>query len=194
VSRRWWIDRDGDGFGSWYSFLDSPAQPPGYVGNHGDCMDTDPSVNHGVSTDPKDGLDNDCDGVVDEDRGTVRNYPDADGDGWGATKTEPVWSTTAIAGDATRTGDCNDNDPTVHPGTSGCGKTDLDGDGHRKVASGGDDCDDGNPLVYPGHPEVMFDGYDNDCDSHTADDSHRDANFPAPTQRDLLPVDGRSNA
>jgi hypothetical protein len=52
------------------------------------------------------------------------------------------------------------------------------------------------PWSAPNMNEVrrMFDGYDNDCDSHTADDSHRDANFLAPTQRALLPIDGRSNA
>ena len=40
---------------------------------------------------------------------------------------------------------------------------DLDGDGYRDAACGGDDCDDSDPLVNPGGTESCDDQIDNDC-------------------------------
>ena len=45
VARRWWRDADGDGYGDWYEFLDSPSRPPGYVDNRDDCHDGLAEVN-----------------------------------------------------------------------------------------------------------------------------------------------------
>ena len=45
--------------------------------------------------------------------------------------------------------------------TSECG--DLDGDGSKSAACGGDDCDDSNPARYPGATEVG-NSEDEDCD------------------------------
>jgi hypothetical protein len=54
-------------------------------------------------------------------------------------------------------------------------EVDLDGDGRRPVACGGDDCDDLNPLVHPGQPEICGDGVDNDCNGTPEDrDADRD--------------------
>jgi hypothetical protein len=49
--------------------------------NAGDCDDLDENVHPGA-TDPCNGVDDDCDGEVDEDGGTDW-YADADGDGFG---------------------------------------------------------------------------------------------------------------
>jgi hypothetical protein len=58
-------DEDGDGFTT----------------SNGDCDDGDASLNPAASEDC-DGIDNDCDGEIDED-GTDLYYLDADGDGYG---------------------------------------------------------------------------------------------------------------
>jgi hypothetical protein len=72
--------------------------------------------------------------------------------------------------------DCDDGDPSVHPGApdppydgvfSDCdptGEYDVDGDGHRAQAWGGLDCDDQNPERYAGAPRVCGNGIDDDCD------------------------------
>jgi hypothetical protein len=56
------------------------AQPPGYVTDNTDCDDNDASI----SSSPEicDGIDNNCNGLIDEGV-TTTYYRDADGDGWG---------------------------------------------------------------------------------------------------------------
>jgi hypothetical protein len=61
-----------------------------------------------------------------------------------------------------------------------CEECDGDGDGHFKIACGGDDCDDEDPSVCPSCPEIC-DEKDNDCDGRIdvdavdADTFYRDA-------------------
>lgn len=73
-------------------------------------------------------------------------------------------------------GDCDDADPTVHPGATdrvgdgvdqdcdGIDGTDSDGDGLASLASGGEDCDDADPDV--GRATVWY--VDGDGDGHGA--------------------------
>jgi hypothetical protein len=128
-----------------------------------DCNDHDPNVRPGIDEVCGNGIDDNCNGQIDE-------SPDADGDGWHLCD-----------------GDCNDHDPTVHPGApeicdgkdNNCdGRCDegfdADGDGYTtcgtKILAGGKcqtglppDCNDGDPAIHPGADEIC-DGKDNDCD------------------------------
>lgn len=119
----------------------------------GDCDDQDPSVLPGAR-EVFDGLDQDCDGIVDE--GT-EGYDD-DGDGLSELE-----------------GDCSDGDPSVTPandevlgnfidddcdGVVDQGSEDKDADGYSPE---GGDCDDNDPGVHVGATEVA-DGVDQDCD------------------------------
>ena len=53
--------------GGWWSAPAGDADGDGYTVAQGDCNDGEPSVYPGAPTDTCDGLDNDCDGTVDED-------------------------------------------------------------------------------------------------------------------------------
>jgi len=68
---QWYADQDGDGFGG-SEFSQVACEPPsGHVDNDTDCDDTNPEV-HLLAGEVYDGIDNDCDGLVDcEDAGCL---------------------------------------------------------------------------------------------------------------------------
>lgn len=66
-----YLDWDGDGFGDGNQLLVTCAPPGNYVINSTDCDDTNPFVYPGAP-ETCDGLDNDCNGVIDE--GFVSTY------------------------------------------------------------------------------------------------------------------------
>ena len=80
----WFPDSDGDGYGPSGSAERSCSPPSSSASLAGDCDDSDPNVNpEGIET--CNGVDDDCDGLLDEsgegDRDTF--WRDADGDGFG---------------------------------------------------------------------------------------------------------------
>ena len=126
----------------------------GFTEEQGDCDDTNASISPAQIETPGNLVDDNCDGLIDQD--------DFDGDGF-----------------TTSSGDCHDGDGTVFPGAdelcdgldNDCNGVvdddmiciDMDGDG---ITSWGGDCDDTNPAARPGGIEIA-DGIDNDCDGLT---------------------------
>ena len=179
-------DADGDGFGAPYTFYTGcETAPAGYVSNHDDCDDTEPTTNP-AAEELCDGIDNNCNGAVDD------GLSDMDYDGTPDCRDDDVDGDQITAAD----GDCDDSDPTIHPYASetcnciddNCDGVvddafqpdwhpDNDGDGYGNPSlayigcdlpppgyvKNGDDCWDGSADFRPGAEEIC-DGYDNDCD------------------------------
>ena len=126
-----------------------------------DCDDNNAEVFPGAA-ESCDGLDNNCDGSVDE--GVLSTfYVDGDGDGYGDTA-QPVEACEAPEGASALGDDCDDEDAAFNPGAS---ETDCDDpndyncDGSTGFADNDSDgfaacqeCDDGDAAVNPDATEV----------------------------------------
>ncbi|MCP4872605.1 MAG: hypothetical protein GY898_28270 [Proteobacteria bacterium] len=149
----WYLDADGDGFGISDDFLVACDQPDGYVLEDGDCDDDD-AARHPDAREDCDGIDNDCNGLLDSEDGSEE---DLDEDGArGCVDCDDL-------DDANFPGnveicDGQDNDCNGLPDFDGGGELDGDGDGVRACM----DCDDTDPNNVNGGIELC-DGLDNDC-------------------------------
>ena len=110
----WYVDADGDNYGN--AAIDSVScnQPVGYVLDNTDCDDSFNTV-YPAATEICDNLDNDCDGLVDENLPLFTYYWDGDGDGHGANFPITVACSVPV-GYAYANDDCNDAVNTINPG------------------------------------------------------------------------------
>jgi hypothetical protein len=182
-ARLWFRDADGDHFGNNDDTQLSCDPPEGYIAVGDDCDDDEPAVNPDA-TEVCDGIDNDCNGAIDDDTADsiATWFRDADGDDYG-NNDDTIEACSPPEGYVAVGDDCDDDDPEVYPGAtefwydgidSDCGDDsdfDRDGDGHDSADHGGDDCDDDDDGINPDATEVC-DALDTDEDcSGTADDS-----------------------
>ncbi len=125
----WYLDEDGDGYGS-QSSVTACEQPSGTSDNAEDCDDADPATHPGAD-EACDGVDNDCDGEIDEEGGSDAStwYADDDFDGYG----DPDDSLQACeqpSGYVDNAEDCDDGSAGTYPGAEEhCDGEDNDCDG-----------------------------------------------------------------
>ena len=173
-------DQDGDGYG----FMQ-------------DCDDTRPEVHHGA---PElcDGVDNNCNGEVDEER--VDLFADEDGDGFGGELLEQdvcYDEKTVLSGSVIVGEDCDDSRADVYPGApivcdgsmvcddanldcseDGSIDCDEDGDEHASQLCGGSDSNDDNDDYFGASFDWIDDVWDDNLDGyvdehHITDDTER---------------------
>ncbi|HEU5164975.1 MAG TPA: MopE-related protein [Chitinophagaceae bacterium] len=165
ILRRFYRDKDGDGYGVEEDNINSYMQQPpsGYASRPGDCNDNHAGISPGIVW---------C--------------KDTDNDGYGEGTIliqceQPEGFKAAACLIATQ-GDCDDGNAAVHPGaTEICGNgidddcnestsdacpiTDADNDGDPDVT----DCNDNNPNIHHGATEICGNGVDDDCNESTSD-------------------------
>jgi len=126
----WYIDSDGDDYSSGSSLVQCADPGANYyysgqlIAITGDCDDTDDTVYSGA-TELCDGLDNDCDTVIDDDVEMYDYYLDSDSDGYG-TSSISTSSCSDVTGYVLNSGDCNDSSAILNPLT--LWYVDADGD------------------------------------------------------------------
>jgi len=133
----WYADSDGDDYGDAEVQVLACTQPSGYVADNTDCDDTRDDV-YPHAEELYDDVDNDCDGVVDEEGGGPKYdwYHDGDSDGYGDPY-DGLIQTEQPYGYVANDGDCDDDDAEIHPGaTESCDQVDQDCDGQTDE----DDC------------------------------------------------------
>jgi hypothetical protein len=195
VTTTFYADADGDGFGDEGTTIEACEQPDGYVPIGNDCDDSDAEI-YPSAPERCDGVDNDCDGEIDEDLLET----------WYADPDAGIESCDPGEGYVEDDDDCDDSDASAYPGgeevcdgvdndcdgstDEGVGDTfyaDADGDGFGdedatteacEVPSGytadATDCDDADAAVNPDAEEVCNE-IDDDCDGSIDEDDAADA-------------------
>ncbi|MDB9888419.1 MopE-related protein [Polaribacter sp.] len=178
----YYLDSDGDGYGNAANSIIATTVPNAYVNDNTDCNDTDSAINM-AATEICDGIDNNCDGSIDEGFSFVTYYIDADNDGYGnISDSGALYCSNPGVGYSLTNDDCDDTDAAINPTQPEfIYYVDLDGDGYGDVNDlegtvfclnpGGysktnDDCDDTDSVINPGRAEIGGNSVDENCDGN----------------------------
>ena len=176
-------DLDGDGYGTPMDEIIDCAPVSGYVVDGSDCNDDDDEIYPGRS-EGCNGIDDNCDGEIDESWPVDPYFLDGDGDGFGAG--DAVYACSAPAGHVLSDTDCDDTDDMVNPsiyadcedgrdedcdgeideGPDSTFYRDMDGDGFGDIATTLVDC--APPAGW------VWDSTDCDDSSSTVNPEHRE--------------------
>ncbi len=113
-----YLDKDGDGFGDPNTGIClCSANPLASVTNGSDCND-ETATAHPNAVEICDGIDNNCNGKIDEANasGCTIFYMDGDGDGFGTAAQSACLCAASAEFSTAKDGDCADNNSAIHPG------------------------------------------------------------------------------
>jgi len=170
-------DDDEDGYGNPDEIEYACLPLPGMSDNGDDCNDDDPAV-HPEASETCDGVDQDCNGIIDDGFDMAVYYPDEDGDGHGDIFS-PIWSCAVPISFVSLAGDCDDANALIHTDMpefcddidNNCDGfidedvemrwfyEDVDGDGYGAGEASFEGCS----------PPVGFSAFDGDCDDDDPD-------------------------
>ena len=147
----WFVDKDGDGYGTYAAPSKCLCEGGiGFSAIGGDCNDANAAINPDA-TEVCNGLDDNCDQVVDpaNTSGCTVYYSDADSDGYGVSNLLQCACSPSGTFTATQGGDCKDSDAGINPGqTEICNSLDDNCNGQT---------DEG--LIKPWYTDVDKDGF-----------------------------------
>lgn len=126
----YYLDTDNDGYGDPLVAVDTCLAEPlaGYVANDLDCDVSNSSV-YPDAPELCDGLDNNCNGLVDDEIPVYTYYLDADGDGFGdALMALDTCLSTPLSGYVDNDGDCDDEAAEVNPDAMEIANNEVDED------------------------------------------------------------------
>lgn len=157
TEQTYYLDADGDGYGSAGTTQSACEQPDGYSLFDNDCDDGDAAVNTGEAEVCENSKDDDCDGMADESCDTTS-----------CNEKSATYLSFHSYFDFCNCPD-DDNDGIYEY----CGN---DGNSHHSMCntyffpSGNFDCNDNNPSISPTACETCGDNVDNDCDGEIDED------------------------
>jgi len=161
----WYQDADGDGFGNANFKKEANTQPAGYVADDTDCDDTEAN-NYPGNTEVCDGIDNDCDGLIDDEDDSLSGastwYADADGDGYGDAS-DSITSCSAPSGYISDNTDCDDSDASIYPGAEETPNDGID-----------QDCNGSDLIIGDADNDGVLDNVDNCIDTPNPDQKDSD--------------------
>ena len=153
----YYADADGDTYGNPLVTMTACTQPGGYVSNNLDCNDASNAIHPGA-IETCDGVDNDCNGSIDDNVSVVTWYADTDSDGFGDADDSQTNCAQPL-GYVSNDDDCDDNNPAIGvAATTFYADTDTDGFGDLNATTvactapagyvaNSTDCDDTDPLI-----------------------------------------------
>ena len=179
----WYSDYDSDGYGDPSNTNTTCYIASGWVADSSDCDDTNSNA-YPSAPEYCDGVDTDCDTVLDEDDAldTSTWYSDYDSDGYGDPNNTNTTCYVA-SGWVADSSDCDDTNSNAYPGATevwydgvdqdcdAWSDYDQDGDGFDSAndpdldGNVGDDCDDEDFDINIYATEIWYDGVDQDCDA-----------------------------
>lgn len=118
VFTTYYADADGDGYGdAGVTTTSCGVAPDGYVSNSDDCNDANAAINP-AAAEVCNGMDDNCNGDIDEGLTFTTYYADADGDGYGDAGMSVSTCDGAPEGYVSDNTDCNDANAAVNPGAT----------------------------------------------------------------------------